>query len=78
MDPSTLGSTRRRATVAMLASLTTSEASRMSIERKPPVPMTSRDVERSEPTRKSCVTRSSVLTEGTISVGLKQCNPFPL
>jgi hypothetical protein len=49
MDPSTLGSTRRSATVAIEASEATSEALSTSIDRKPPVPTTSLDVELSEP-----------------------------
>jgi hypothetical protein len=50
MDPSTLGSTRRNATVAIDASEATSDECSTSIDRKPPVPTIRREDELSDPT----------------------------
>ena len=74
MDPSTLGSTRRRATVAMREPETLRVSRRTSRERNPPVPITRRDEELSEPTLRFSVTPPSVARE-EVALGWRECNP---
>ena len=66
MEPSTLGSTRRSATVAMEEPDATSDADKVSRERNPPVPITKRDGDVSEPTQKSSDTPLSVASTGDL------------